>query len=53
MSEWEMNALDNLKGEVELTIKALLKNPRFVRRAHRLESALRDLEAATKEADGE
>lgn len=53
MTEQEMNALDSLKAEAELAVKAMAKNPKLVRQAHRLEGAIRDLEAATKEADGE
>lgn len=53
MTEREMNALAGLKQEVEFSLKEMVKHSDLVHRAHKLEGALRELEEAEKEADGD
>lgn len=51
MSEREMNAIADLIEEAEGAVKPLSKY--FSKRAARLLAAVKEMKAATKEADGE
>lgn len=51
MTEQEMNALSDLRDEAALAVKAMVKYPKLTKRAHELEKALADFNAAEKEAD--
>lgn len=53
MTDQEANALSDLRDEAALAIKAMLKYPKLVKRAHELEEALATFNDAEKEADGE
>jgi hypothetical protein len=53
MTDKEANALAVLKDEVRFAVRAMIKYPKLVQRAHKLEGALVDFNDAVKEADSD